>query len=101
MPPQGESTGLAIEDAILLARIFERRESRSVERLFLDFEAVRESTIEQYHKEAMWAMRNGFAQRSWYTAIVLEWFTWIYLLYKRWVQVEHFAGDVREIALPA
>lgn len=100
MPPAGESTGLAIEDGVLLAHVLRGRWSRSMEQLIQDFETVRRPVIEKYHKDAGWAMKYGFAKRSWLMSIVAEWGIWLFLMFKRWGQVNHFAGDVRDLELP-
>ncbi|KAI1327974.1 hypothetical protein F5Y16DRAFT_370263 [Xylariaceae sp. FL0255] len=101
MPPQGESTGLAIEDGVLLAHVFSRRETRTVEQLFTDFEALRKPVIDTHYNNATWAMEHGFGKRSWFGTIVFEWAVWVYLLLRRWGQEKHFAGDVRDLELPA
>ena len=101
MPPQGESTGLAIEDGVLFARVFERRESRTIDQLFWDFETLRRPVIDKYHKDAVWAMEHGFRETTWLGSIFIEWGIWLYLLVKRWKQEDHFAQDVRNVSLPA
>ncbi|KAI1270487.1 hypothetical protein F5Y18DRAFT_368455 [Xylariaceae sp. FL1019] len=101
MPPQGESTGIAIEDGVLLAHVFSRRETRSVSQLFADYEALRRPVIDKHFEDSVWAMKHGFAKRSWLGAILMEWAMWVYLSLRRWSQESHFAGDVRELELPA
>ena len=100
MPPAGESTGLALEDAVLIAHVLRGRWPRSTEQLVEDFVAIRRPVIEKYHKDAIWATEHGFVKRSWLMSIVMEWGVWLFLLVKRWQQVNHFAGDVRDIKLP-
>lgn len=100
MPPQGESTGLAIEDGVLLAHVFQARRTRSIEQLLSDFETVRKPIMDKYHKSAVWAMEHGFHRTSWFKLIIVEWGIWLYLLLKRWTQQNHFAGDVRKLQLP-
>jgi 2-polyprenyl-6-methoxyphenol hydroxylase-like FAD-dependent oxidoreductase len=101
MVPQGESTGLAIEDGILLARVLERRGDRTVEQLFSDYEAVRKAPIDKHYSDADWMMNHGVTQRSWLMSILSEWMTWAFLSFRKWRQEEHFAGDVRKLELPA
>ncbi|KAI1875133.1 uncharacterized protein JN550_002562 [Neoarthrinium moseri] len=100
MPPQGESTGLAIEDAILLAHILRKRGSQTVEQMFSQFQALRKPEIDKYYKDAMWAMQYGFQKRSWLSSIIMDWAIWVYLLLKRWRQQNHFDRDVRKLPLP-
>ncbi|KAH6651556.1 hypothetical protein BKA67DRAFT_679798 [Truncatella angustata] len=101
MPPQGESTGIAIEDGVLIARVLERRRSRTVEQLFSDFVSVRKPVVDKYYRASIWAMENGFQETSWWKSIIIEWGIWLYLLVKRWRQENHFAQDVRSVPLPA
>lgn len=101
MPPQGESTGLAIEDGVLIAEVLGRRASRTIEQLFADYETVRKPVIDRYYSDAIRAMKYGFIKTSGLTFILLEWVVWLYLLIKKWRQQEHFASDVRRLELPA
>ncbi|KAK9780176.1 putative Fungal-specific transcription factor domain-containing protein [Seiridium cardinale] len=93
MPPQGESTGLAIEDGVLIARVLERRKSRTVEQLFADFVSVRKPVVDKYYSDSVWAMENGFQRASWWKSIIIEWGIWFYLIVKRWRQDDHFSQD--------
>lgn len=101
MPPQGESTGLAIEDAVLMSHVFSRHSSRSVTQLFSDYETLRRDVIEKYHRDAMWQMNSMFVKTSWAMGVALEWGIWVYSLHTRWGQKTHFGGDVRALSLPA
>ena len=54
MPPQGESTGVAIEDGVLLAHVLSRRDTgRSVPQMLADYEALRRADVEALHKTSM------------------------------------------------
>ena len=101
MPPQGESTGLALEDAILFAHIFSRRTTRPIPQLFADYEVLRRGDINKHYNNAVWSMQHAFAgKKSWWMDMVEEWITGWVLLVKRWRQGSHFGGDVNELALP-
>lgn len=102
MPPQGESTGLAIEDGMLIARVLERRDTRTVPQLLSDFEAIRKPVIDKYYADAIWELQHGFTKTSsWWAGMLLEWATWAYVLVKkRWGQENHFGSDVRTMQLP-
>jgi hypothetical protein len=100
MPPQGESTGYAIEDGVLIAHLLQSGQDRTAEQLVANFETVRRPVIGKYYRDALWVMEHGFAKRSWLMSIPIEWGVWMYLLVKKWSQENHFAGDVRDIKLP-
>ena len=101
MPPQGESTGLAIEDGVLLARILSRRATRSIDQLFADFQSVRRPEIKRHYAASMTAMRYGAGGFPWYAAVLFEWVSWMYFLWRRWNQVDHYSSDVEKMELPA
>lgn len=99
MPPQGESIGIAIEDAVLIARIFERRESRSVSQLFKDYESVRKAEIAEHYKTASFRWDTA-KEAGWLYGVLLEWITMVYLIFMNWKGQDHFASDVRTRPLP-
>lgn len=101
MPPQGESTGISIEDGVLIAEIFRRRESRSVEQLFSDHEAVRRDVIDKHYRDAEFFARLSFKKTSGVFAYIWEFVTAFFMLLKKLQQVDHFKGDVRNLELPA
>lgn len=59
MPPQGESTGVAIEDGVLLAHVLSRRNSRSVDQLLADYEKLRRQDINGIYKSSMARWRSS------------------------------------------
>ena len=51
MPPQGESTGIALEDGVLLARILrERHATHTIPQLVATYEALRRPTIDKLYR---------------------------------------------------
>ncbi|KAH8880905.1 FAD/NAD(P)-binding domain-containing protein [Thozetella sp. PMI_491] len=52
MPINGESIGIAIEDGLCLAQIFEQRGSKTAEEMFADYEAQRRPAMDTYYKDA-------------------------------------------------
>ena len=92
---------MAIEDGVLIAKVLERRASRTVDQLFVDYETLRKPVIDRYYRDSIRAMNYGFVKTSGLTFILLEWVAWLYLLIKKWRQEEHFAGDVRKLKMPA
>ncbi|KAL2126240.1 hypothetical protein VTI74DRAFT_1369 [Chaetomium olivicolor] len=100
MPPQGESTGLAIEDGMLLARVFSRRDTRSISQMFADYEFLRRPVIKKAHGEATFRWEN-VGDRSWFGMVLMEWLTVLYVwTMNRWSK-DSFGRDVRTLDLPA
>ncbi|KAJ4165313.1 hypothetical protein LMH87_006950 [Akanthomyces muscarius] len=98
MPPQEESTGVAIEDGVLLAHVLSRRDGRSVPRMIADYEALRRADVAALHKTSM-ARWKSPAPAGWVGRIMMEWMAWLVVSYLNWTS-DHFARDVRNLPLP-
>jgi 2-polyprenyl-6-methoxyphenol hydroxylase-like FAD-dependent oxidoreductase len=94
MPPQGESTGLAIEDGVLLARILTNHNT-SVQEAFLAYENTRRSRINSAYKEAVMRWGN-MKDRSWLMQKVMEWLMWAILWYKLEAFESSMSYDIRK-----
>ncbi|KAK3898629.1 hypothetical protein C8A05DRAFT_18828 [Staphylotrichum tortipilum] len=100
MPPQGESTGVAIEDAMLLARVVSRRDERSVGQILGDYEALRRPVIKKTYDEAVFRW-GQVGDKSWLGTVAMEWFSALYIwAMNRWSR-DSFGRDVRTLELPA
>lgn len=95
MPPQGESTGLAIEDSILLARVFSLRTEITVQDAFQIYEKTRRPRIDTAYKEAV-SRWERVKDRSWFLQKLIEWLISIIV----WLKTNSFeksvSYDVRE-----
>ena len=101
MPPQGESTGIAIEDGVLIARVLSRSSaSRSVSQLFSDFEAVRRSSIEKHYKDAEKMGKMVTSKPPGVRGLIMDLVTMVFMFIKKVQGVDHFKGDVRTVELP-
>lgn len=100
MPPMGESTGVAIEDGVLLAHVFSRRAGRSVETMFADYEAVRRDAINKLYKDTMTRWGDG-EDWSWMRTVAVDFAMWAILMLINWSSNGQFARDVRKIKLPS
>ncbi|PNY23981.1 Salicylate hydroxylase [Tolypocladium capitatum] len=98
MPPQGEGTGVAIEDGVLLAHVLTRRATRTIPQLFADYETLRRADIEQTYRDTM-ARWNAPVPNGWLSGVVLEWITWGYIKFMNY-RPDYFGRDVRERELP-
>lgn len=98
MPPQGESAGLAIEDTMLLSRILERHNEKSTTELFQQYEAVRRPPINAAVKEASMGF-DTIQDHGWLMTIIMEWFTWLFLMWRSSRKEKDFGIDVRKMPL--
>ncbi|KAK2595924.1 hypothetical protein QQS21_006519 [Conoideocrella luteorostrata] len=98
MPPQGESTGIAIEDGVLLARVLSRRTTKTIDSIFADFETLRRPDIREFYKETM-SRWNAKAPGGWLGNIAMDWFTWGFLKLMG-LRKDYFGRDVRNRELP-
>lgn len=102
MPPQGESTGIAIEDGVLVAHVFSRHLTRTIPELFSDYDSLRRSSIEKLYKTTVWNWENAAGgSPSWSWAVFMEYMTIVVLIFMNWRKEDHFAGDVSKLKLPA
>jgi 2-polyprenyl-6-methoxyphenol hydroxylase-like FAD-dependent oxidoreductase len=100
MPPQGESTGVAIEDAVLLAHVFSRRDRRSVAQMFADYETLRRPIINKTYDEAVFRWER-VGDKSWLATVVMDWMTMGYVWFINSWSKDSFGRDVRDLELPA
>jgi 2-polyprenyl-6-methoxyphenol hydroxylase-like FAD-dependent oxidoreductase len=100
MPPQGESTGIAIEDGVLIAQVLGRSGSRSVEQLFSDFEAVRRTTIEKHYKDVEKMGKMVTSKPPGFKCLIIDLLTMVFMFCKNRQQIDLSKSDVWNIALP-
>ncbi|KAG5759004.1 hypothetical protein H9Q72_012869 [Fusarium xylarioides] len=99
MPPQGESTGIAIEDGVLFAHVLGEGISKGVPYVMETYKALRRDDIKKLHAETIFRWNAGSAS-SWLWSIAMELVTWVYLLLVNHRQEEYFKRDVRSFKLP-
>lgn len=98
MPPQGESTGVAIEDGILMAHVLSRRDSRTVPQMLADYEQLRRKDIDALYITTMRRFQTK-GPTSWLGLVAWDWLAWFVCSYTNWTS-DHFARDVRFFELP-
>lgn len=101
MPPQGESTGIAIEDGVLVAEVLRRRAARPVSQLFSDFESVRRKAIDKHYQDAEKMGKLITSKPSGVMGVIMDLVMMVFMWVKSRQQIDHFKGDVRDIELPA
>ncbi|CVL06464.1 related to salicylate hydroxylase [Fusarium proliferatum] len=99
MPPQGESTGIAIEDGVLFAHVLSEGISRGIPYVMEAYETLRRDDITKLHSETMFRWNTG-SSSSWLWSITMEFATWVYLLLANYRQEDYFKRDVRSFKLP-
>ena len=98
MPPQGESVGLALEDVVLLSRILEHHNTKSVTEMFKYYGQLRRPRINAAVKEANFGFET-IKDRGWFTTVIMDWLTWAVLAWRAKRKEEEFAFDVRDMIL--
>lgn len=101
MPPQGESTGIAIEDGMLIAEVLRRRATRPVDKLFSDYESVRRGVIDKHYQEAEKMGKLISSKPSGVMGVIMDLVLMVLMWVRKRQQIDHFKGDVRNIDLPA
>ena len=94
MPPQGESSSFAIEDAILLGRVFSECPELGVEEVFQTYEKSRRPRITK-----AWGDSNDSVERakptSWLMHFFFEWIVWGFLKWQNTGWTQRMSYDVR------
>lgn len=98
MPPQGEGTAFAIEDAVLLARVFAQYPEKSIQNVFAAYEKTRRPRIDEAWKETN-KRTDDAKPSSWIGQILFEWIIWMFLWFKAGGFGNRFAYDVRQEAI--
>ena len=79
MPPQGESTGICIEDAVILSRGLMQHQSQSLKSIFASYESFRRQSVEVAYQQAAQRWEtikdSGWLlyQLKW---LITPWFIW-------------------------
>jgi salicylate hydroxylase len=100
MPPQGESTGIVLEDGVLLARCLLRKQAMqgTIEEAFEAYEKLRRTRINSAYNESQQVVNSvkdaGIVGHTVKTFIIP-----IYLRYSRAHREKHFIEDVTVVPL--
>lgn len=89
MPPQGESTGLAIEDGVLFARVLSASLQTPIQERFRVYDKTRRPRIDRAYKEAVMKW-NGYKDRNWLVQKLIEWLMWVIL----WNQMSAYEASI-------
>jgi 2-polyprenyl-6-methoxyphenol hydroxylase-like FAD-dependent oxidoreductase len=100
MPPQGESTGIAIEDGVLIAQILSQPTTKPVEQLLSDFASVRRADIDKHYKAAEKMSKMVSSKPPGVRGLLMDLVTMVWLFIKKRQRIDISKGDVRSIELP-
>lgn len=95
MPPQGESTGLAIEDGVLIGRVLSLFSEKPVQEAFQTYDKTRRPRIDKAYQDAVFRWEN-IKDKSWLAQKIIESLTWVFLWYKRTTFEASMSYDVRK-----
>jgi salicylate hydroxylase len=110
MPPQGESTGFAIEDAMLFTRIMkdainsqeERGQSTpdliDVKAVFTRYERNRRARIDTAYEESN-SRWDSVKDKGWLASVMMDWMTWLYLWFTQSAREKSFTTNVKTMSL--
>ena len=98
MPPQGEAVGLALEDAVLLARVFQKFSSKTTSEVFQIYETTRRPRINAAYKTANMRWEN-VKDKGWLRQKVFELIFWAFLWVKGEGHQRNMAYDVHQEVL--
>ena len=98
MPPQGESTGFAIEDAVLFAHILSHLSSSPITDIIARYEALRKPRMDEAFREAAYRWETT-KDAGWIAFKLKEWLTPWFLWWTQGRREKGFAEDVRELVV--
>ena len=93
MPPQGESTGYALEDAILFARAMATKVDTGLGDVFDTYQKVRRGRINKAYDEAAFGWETQ-KDCGWFTFLLQTWFTTAFLWWTSTARQKRYSEDV-------
>ncbi|OQV03491.1 FAD binding domain-containing protein [Cladophialophora immunda] len=98
MPPQGESTAYALEDAILFARAMESKFDGGLDEVFRTYQNIRRVNIDRAYDEAAfgWGTQKDC---GWLTFLLRSWMTRAYLWWTASARQTRYREDVATMVL--
>jgi 2-polyprenyl-6-methoxyphenol hydroxylase-like FAD-dependent oxidoreductase len=98
MPPQGESTGYALEDAILFARVMAVEFNNGLDDAFATYEKVRRERINKAYDEAAFGWETQ-KDCGWFTFLLRTWLTTAFLWWTAAARQRRYSEDVATMDL--
>lgn len=103
MPPQGESAGIALEDAIVLARVVAHcttsgsqtvsSTSTDIDSAFAAYERIRRPRVDEAYSQSTWGW-NTQKDSGWLSFQFRSWITWLFLAWTVKSRMIHHSEDL-------
>ncbi|KIW69406.1 hypothetical protein PV04_05285 [Phialophora macrospora] len=97
-PPQGESTGYALEDAILFARVMAIGSNDGLDDTFATYQKVRRERIDKAYDEATFGWETQ-KDCGWFTFLLRTWLTTAFLWWTAAARQRRYSEDVATMDL--
>lgn len=98
MPPQGESTGYAMEDAIMFARVMGTKLNSELDEVFATYQNIRGERINKAYDEATFGWETQ-KDCGWFTFLMRSWLTSIFLWWTVSARQKRYSEDVATMEL--
>lgn len=98
MPPQGESTAYALEDAILFARVLQKYQSKGVQMVFDAYQKNRRERMDAAYDESVWGWETQ-KDSGWFAFSLRTWITSGYLWWTASARQKRYIEDVGSVNL--
>ncbi|KIX01084.1 uncharacterized protein Z518_10150 [Rhinocladiella mackenziei CBS 650.93] len=98
MPPQGESTGYALEDAILFARVVQNNREKELPEIFTAYQRVRRERIDKAYEESAFGWDTQ-KDSGWFTFLLRTWITSAFLWWTSTARQRRYMEDVATMSL--
>lgn len=93
MPPQGESAGIAFEDAIVLARVMAEGDTDDLAGRFAAYERLRRPRTDEAYRQATFGW-NTLKDSGWLAFQVRSWITWVFLWWTAKSRAARYSEDL-------
>jgi salicylate hydroxylase len=98
MPPQGESSGIALNDAVLFARVLSATIGKELPEQFAAYEKLRRPDTDAAYKQATFGW-NTQKDSSWFAFYLHSWLTVVFLWWTARSRQRRYAEDIATIDL--
>ena len=98
MPPQGESGGMALEDAILFARVMATMEDKELTERFAAYERLRRPHADEAYQQASFGWETQ-KDSGWLAFYFRSWITSLFLWWTRSAREKRYSEDIATIDL--
>lgn len=98
MPPQGESTAHALEDAIIFARMLAKHGLEGLDVVFKKYEDIRRPHIDRAYEESVFGWESQ-KDCGWFSFLLKTWMTSAFLWWTAAARSKRYAEDVATMEL--